>query len=558
MKQAEVCRSAVSIMRNHARAVVHMRGQYDEPKRRLGLLIGAGVSRGLGLPDWRTLVERLATHPDIDCPHLIPWRLQRGRTKNKAATSNHSLASITQILFSTYSKKQIITNKLELPIRLIEERKINTGWMKLIHSVLYEGLTESKYRKLIVKHEYIDEIVSMAKQTDMVVNFNFDDSIEWALFEVRDKDEQMRSRGYETVWEPDAQLKRDKAVIYHPNGMLPFIFEDGASPYLIFSDETFQDQVTNIAHGKNIHLSGFIFRNTCLMIGLSLDDSSLKQILRQNTVSHPGHIHYHIHFVSKDSSLKPEDRKDIFLSNFEKFNTYTIFLTSRGIRELLQLISMPSSQFVRDFEGNGIKYIYYLMGAVGVGKSTSVKHFQSLQTYDEWVDRRKPLMAIPEGQIDSKEDITKIDVWIAEQFGKKNYCIAESREGVHIIDRTPLDPLTFGDKEKRKEKARRLLESLRQGGSAVQCGQIIWLDAGAEEIAHRKSRKHKNWEIDAIKDLLDQIEEIFGGTGAVKLSTHGRTSMEVAREIANIVHISKYNTVDIERELNTFAEGDTS
>ena len=271
----------------------------------------------------------------------------------------------------------------------------------------------------------------------MSINFNFDDAVEWALFNVRDESEIMESRGYETVWEPDAQLKRDKAVIYHPNGVLPFIFEEGASPYLIFSDETFQDQLTSIAHGKNIHLSNFLFKNTCLLIGLSLEDASLKQILRQNTVSHPGHIHYYIHFIGTNDSLDARARSEIFRSNFEKFNLYTLFLTNRGIRDLLQLILMNNNEFVRNYQCEGIHYTYYLVGAVGVGKSTAVRYFQSLQTYDEWVDRRKPAMAIPEGEIESQETIEEIDVWTAEQFGKKNFCVSNAREGVHIIDPGP-------------------------------------------------------------------------------------------------------------------------
>ena len=173
MKQYAVCRSAKGIMTSHARAVVHMRGQHSKPNR-LGLLLGAGVSRGLHLPDWGTLIERIATDADVGCGHLLRNEGEGNSAGSPQSSSpNSSFASITQILCSVYTKNQIAQRGLSAPIRLIDERKINTDWMKLIHKYLYQGITERGYERLIDRHPYLEEIVKIAKKNRYVDKFQF-------------------------------------------------------------------------------------------------------------------------------------------------------------------------------------------------------------------------------------------------------------------------------------------------------------------------------------------------------------------------------------------------
>src|SRR5882724_1395906 len=112
------------------------------------------------------------------------------------------------------------------------------------------------------------------------------------LLDARDDVEREKTRGYEVAYRPNSQFQKDTSVIYHPNGFLPSTFEDGTSAEVIFSDEAFQDQLLSAATGKYLHLSNHLFRNTCLLIGLSLEDPTLQSMLRQNALGSPGNIHY--------------------------------------------------------------------------------------------------------------------------------------------------------------------------------------------------------------------------------------------------------------------------
>jgi len=145
-------------------------------------------------------------------------------------------------------------------------------------------------------------------------------TLEQLLLQNRDGDELTRTRGYETTYKPNSQFQKDSGVIYHPNGFLPFTFEDGTSPEVVFSDDAFQDQLISAATGKYIHLSNHLFRNTCLLIGLSLEDSTLQSLLRQNAVTNPGHIHYIVQYTSPGVNDDASTMEAIFQSNFSSYN----------------------------------------------------------------------------------------------------------------------------------------------------------------------------------------------------------------------------------------------
>ncbi|WP_245258249.1 hypothetical protein [Rhodopseudomonas palustris] len=111
--------------------------------------------------------------------------------------------------------------------------------------------------------------------------------------------------------------------------------------------------------------------------------------------------------------------KAIFDANFSSYNLYTLFMDADGINELAKLISLSEDQFELNFQDRERKFVYYVVGSVGAGKSTATSNFRSLRTYDEWIDERRPALAIPESEVDEKE-VSNIDNWIVEQFRKKN------------------------------------------------------------------------------------------------------------------------------------------
>ncbi len=258
------------------KAIVHLRAQHRA--KRLGLLFGAGISIDLGYPRWDGLVQNIATRPEVGAKGIWDRLVEKGAGGRPIT---RSLASVTQMLFSEFRKRRIAALGLGELLTFVEERSIKTDWLRLLHEELYQGLDAQTRKEKLTKHPYLNAFTEIIRQSPLTVTYNFDDSIEQMLAMARSDDESETTRGYEMIDRPNSQFRRPDSVVYHPNGCLPAVFENGASADVVFADDSFQDQLISAANGKYIHLSGHLFRNTCLLIGLSLEDSTLQSLLRQ-------------------------------------------------------------------------------------------------------------------------------------------------------------------------------------------------------------------------------------------------------------------------------------
>src|SRR5262252_1760453 len=81
----------VDILRRYPRAVYHLRAQLHRGK--LMPVFGAGASQSIGLPDWNTLVKRIAEHP----------RVKAAAT----AAGTTSQASRVQLIFHHFRRSQL-------------------------------------------------------------------------------------------------------------------------------------------------------------------------------------------------------------------------------------------------------------------------------------------------------------------------------------------------------------------------------------------------------------------------------------------------------------------
>ena len=416
------------------KAVVHLRQQFQSG--RLGLVFGAGISKDLDFPDWDNLIEGIALHEEI-----------QGKEIYQNAKKWSNTTSITQLIFQHFKQRKLSELEKKFPSIAYREKRVLSEWREAVHDVLYKNAQLDRKNK-IASHPYLKKFIPLINHTEFSVNYNFDDTLEFMLAQEDWNSPRKKGKAYQAVWNPYMQFRDDTAVIYHPNGYLPGDKNLHQSENLVFSEETFSDQLIASMSGKLSTLLHLFTKKTCIFVGLSLEDNTLKHLLRQASLISAGNYHYFIRYTSDKKSLTEDERTAIFNANFEVYNLITLFLNSEELASLAELVSLDKQEFKTkaEIEGVDIKYNYYLVGTVGAGKSTILSYFGNLKQFEEWMDERPNELAKPFSSLSTAEKC-KVDNWVNNQFYKKNVALLQETEGIHLIDRTPLDPITFSPQE---------------------------------------------------------------------------------------------------------------
>lgn len=362
------------VLARYGRAIVHMRQQ--KSAKRFGLILGAGISKDLGFPLWSELVERIANNPEVAGEELLK---HGGNT------------SISQLLFQRYCQKRAEeagSASHELNRTAADAR---AGWQTIVHNALYESVPND-IGELLKRDKYIKSFLPLVKSTPLTINYNFDDSIQRMLLYTRTDHEKRTRRGFTTVWNANIQMFPRTGVIYHPNGFLPRSLGERPSEQLVFLEDSFADQLIHSMSGHYTSLSYHLAQATRLLIGLSLQDATLKHLLRQNALLHPGHYHYYIAFLEDSDSVDKAVEECTVNANFGVYNLITLYLKRSEIQALGELLDMDENDFRDLTEEVGVEpdLRFLIAGSVAVGKTTAVSHFRSLSTLEEWLDERPP------------------------------------------------------------------------------------------------------------------------------------------------------------------------
>jgi hypothetical protein len=524
------------LLGKYSRAIIHMRDQIQ--LNRFGLVFGAGIGCQFGFPKWKEFMDRIATHEKI-----------LGSDLTKISGSN---TDVGQMLFQRLK----INNPLSEPDLLEYDRSTSfykKEWIKIIHDELYKNVPDD-IQEIKSRDRYLNNYINIIKKTRLTLNYNFDDTIELLLSEERNDDEKLKTRGYRAIWNADIQLYPQNGVIYHPNGYIPRGFRERPSDDIVFLEDSFGDQLIDSISGHYRTLSNFYSQNTCLLIGLSLEDSTLKHILRYNSRIHPGHVHYYIYYTGTGVSLTEDQMNSIVNSNFEVFNLITLFLNDDEISVLGQLIN-TERQIGEILDQLGLKSVYrfFLTGSVCVGKSTAVSHFRSLRTHDEWLERKVKGMEKDPNRIKNKDVINEIDIWVAEQWRTKNYLLSKLDSGVHIVDRSPLDAFAFTPKEEWIAKAQLTKNIITPEKSCVKLckGKIILLLGDPNEMSVRALKLQKDVKSDELDYRQNLFRRIYSKCikGIVELDTKNKTIERVAKDICKIIHIDEHDECDLQEIL---------
>jgi hypothetical protein len=514
------------------RFLSHMRAERED--RRFGMVLGAGVSKPLDFPSWSDLVDRIAHHPAVMGMHVVV-----------GAGGKLPDTSKTQMLFQHYRSK-VLDTMLE-PITAKLERRIQGQWRRIIHECLYRNVP-STARDLKDAHPYLKHFIEVITKSAMTVNYNFDDTIQQLLLLEGPHGTSNSVRGFETVWNASLSFRPYTPIIYHPNGFLPRNLLEYPSETLVFPEDSFADQLIESMAGHHSSLLHHFSKTTCLFIGLSLQDSTLRHLLRQSAMINPGHYHYYVHWRPEGALRDAAAEQALRDANFEVYNLVTLFLSDGEIAALGRLLAMPESDLRREGEEMGVdlKFFFYITGAIGAGKTTCLSYFGSFKTYDEWAEARPSALGKAWKDLDDDERI-QLDAWIIRQFDLKNCKLLDQRVGIHVIDRTPLDPLAFTDTADVSAKAGAIARGLSPGRASrrPQSGQIVLLTGAPDDMEARVIGRHKQSRSDVIAEMQEKLKRIFGSASPTVIDTVGLSIAQVVKRVARTILLGPYSPTDL-------------
>ena len=213
----------------------------------LVLGIGAGASKGMGLPDWATLVKRCANE-----------------TNRRAGTSLALPAGTdTRTLGRTM-------NRVETAIARKLDMGRSTDYRALVRDCLYQGVTydnDSMLRQGLLIAFGALLVRSRRGSVREVFNFNFDDVLDWYLA--------LHGLDTQIVTRVPTLLREADITIYHPHGFLPLdAAKRGESDFLVLSQHSYDDKLGDRVDRWLDLFTTTMTRRIMLFVGLSGDDQT--------------------------------------------------------------------------------------------------------------------------------------------------------------------------------------------------------------------------------------------------------------------------------------------
>ena len=227
-----------------------------------------------------------------------------------------------------------------------------------------------------------------------------------------------------------------------------------------------------------------------------------------------------------------------------------------ALGELIDIDSYPTNKFC-DFAAQHdieVRYRYYVIGALGVGKSTAINQFRNLVVLDEWLEQRLPILAKRWDKLTNDEKRTA-DEWVINQFKMKNDILRNDHEGVFVMDRGPLDPVAFTPDTEWSDKSAQLLSTICPGQAQwqVEDGRVILLQGEGSELALRMViTKREDYMAEDLQRMEERLGKTYGVEGVTRFDTRGLVPSDVARRVAEIIHLEAYApTCNLHRRLET-------
>lgn len=543
---------ASSLLDRYGREIAHMRARKQNTS--LALVVGAGFGKPLKFPDWKELLADIADDARVS----MTGRREAAEHLDKS-----------QALFEEFRRRYMGTSGFERFLKrhglgsvvsaqgcALATSHVGAEWLSLVRQKLYKQHKKTYHRRaedllgLMSRSYHLRLLNAFAERGTLIVNYNFDDSIEVFL--------EKNNVRYVSMWDSRPHEVPNKVCVYHPNGYLPLKQVRRGSTSVVFLEESFQSHLTDTVTGPHAQFVNHLSEHTCLFVGLSLEDPVLCHRLHQAAQLRPGHVHYYIQRLEAGGSINSEDQALVRETLFQLYNIVAVFLTDDEIGVLASLLHEERFEDIVGETGKhtaALTYRYYITGCVSSGKSTVISHLYDMNMEGEWKED------MPEAMKDdpsrkSPKVIKEIEGFVNKEVARKNADLFRADFGIHIVDRCPLDALAFVKVEDRPGRSSSLALGLLETGFDKLCpGHVILLVGDPYDMCVRSVGRGKRVSAKWLGHQQESLKDVYrqGTPGVTQVDAREKSVAQVVKDVLRVIHFSPYVTAALNERLAELA-----
>jgi hypothetical protein len=289
-------------------------------KEDLVLVLGAGISVPYKLPDWESLLQGLllasiSKDSNIEKDDVENNSMETSKEvaedANKEALSGlfSKVFDISPLVAARYLRSQ----NNPKPSTKRDVKSNDRAFENQVRNLLYASLKKEENGHLYdsgLMKEIRQLCIAAGKRPnlDSIITYNFDDILEECLSRLN------IDIPFKIIYDVGIQPEQGKLSIYHVHGYLPREGELDRRNRVIFSEDVYHEQYSDIYSWSNIVQINKFREKTCLFLGLSFSDPNMRRLL---DIAQEQRGEESIqHFVIR----KREDINDIIEALLEIFN----------------------------------------------------------------------------------------------------------------------------------------------------------------------------------------------------------------------------------------------
>jgi SIR2-like domain len=408
------------------------------------------------------------------------------------------------------------------------------------------------------KHQYVKPLAELVCKAGFAVTFNFDDIVDEAVTQ------HAAAAGFpnpEIINRPKIETRKNAAVIYHINGVLPREALRKASEKIVLTEDAFADVLLSPNSLDAQFVINQFALKTFVLLGVSLSDNSLKNLLRASANRNPANHHFIVVHEEESALRSPEARKDIFDVNLNVYNLISIFLTTKEIKAFLEILNISTGEEFETIMGTlvstKIDRKYYLVGTVASGKTSTLEALRCFQTFEEWSGRVPRAMYLNDKKL-SKQQQKVVDDFVFPQLITKTNKMARQAPGIRIMDRAFLDLFAFSKgRHEVNWKAKELRRRFAELGKQFEDGHIFFLSVSYDVLRERMARRgidvtktnQKGFDGKTLLAQQQQLHEIYKPEKGSIFDTTFITVGETAKLIARVILLEGYSEFAFKKRL---------